>query len=196
MLAFTGHAVLAVDESVPDERLDDLGADGYGGASDPRLITALAGPGGWIDSLDAVLVSCGPISRGPIGRGLGGDSMLVPRPDLAGHPRVRHAEAVRADVRVFGPAPGEEGAGAVVILARGLGGLPELSIELLPQRRGGGLGRRLIAAAGLLVPAGEPLVASVAPGNAASLRAFLATGFTPVASVVLWRPGTAALTGS
>jgi RimJ/RimL family protein N-acetyltransferase len=41
------------------------------------------------------------------------------------------------------------------------------------------------AAAGL-VPAGEPLWAQVAPGNAASLRALAAAGFVPVAAEVLF----------
>jgi hypothetical protein len=39
-----------------------------------------------------------------------------------------------------------------------------------------------------LLPAGEPLFAAVSPGNARSLRAFLAVGFTPVASEVIITP--------
>ncbi|RIQ11374.1 hypothetical protein DY240_28965 [Jiangella rhizosphaerae] len=42
-----------------------------------------------------------------------------------------------------------------------------------------------------LVPAGEPVFAAVTPGNARSLRAFLACGFTPVGSEVLLRPARA-----
>lgn len=42
---------------IPDRLLVSLGADGFGGAHDPRLITALAGPGGWIDSLDILMAS-------------------------------------------------------------------------------------------------------------------------------------------
>jgi len=34
------------------------------------------------------------------------------------------------------------------------------------------------------VPGGEPLWAQVAPANAASVRAFLAAGFTPVGAEV------------
>jgi hypothetical protein len=59
IVAFTGHAVLAVAPDIPDERLVSLGADGFGGAHDPRLITALAGPGGWIDSLDILMAGRG-----------------------------------------------------------------------------------------------------------------------------------------
>ena len=49
-----------------------------------------------------------------------------------------------------------------------------------PGRRGTGLGRGLAAAARHLLPAGTPLWAQIAPANAASVRAFLAAGFTPV----------------
>jgi hypothetical protein len=59
IVAFTGHAVLAVAPDIPDRRLVSLGVDGLGGAHDPRLITALGGPGGWIDSLDILVAGCG-----------------------------------------------------------------------------------------------------------------------------------------
>ena len=36
--------------------------------------------------------------------------------------------------------------------------------------------------------AGEPVLAAVAPGNAASVRAILAAGFSPIGSVQLVRP--------
>src|SRR5580700_3920427 len=57
--AFTGHSVFAVAPDVTEQRLAALGADGFGGAQDPRLITALAGPGGWIDCLDLVMAGHG-----------------------------------------------------------------------------------------------------------------------------------------
>jgi hypothetical protein len=43
-----------------------------------------------------------------------------------------------------------------------------------------------VSAARGLVPAGEPLWAQVAPGNAASMRSTLAAGFVPVAAEVLF----------
>lgn len=52
IISFTGHAVFAVQSDITGPLLASLGADGLGGAHDPRLITALAGPDGWIDSLD------------------------------------------------------------------------------------------------------------------------------------------------
>jgi hypothetical protein len=85
-------------------------------------------------------------------------------------------------VRVFGYERG------LVTLARGLGGLLELSFEVDAARRGAGLGRALLGEAPALAPAGEPVLGAVAPGNAASLRALLATGFTPLGSVQLLRP--------
>jgi hypothetical protein len=48
------------------------------------------------------------------------------------------------------------------------------------------LGRKVARAAAALVPAGEPLWAQVAPGNAASLRAVGAAGFVPVGAEVLF----------
>src|SRR3954452_12732323 len=56
VVAFTGHAVLAVSPGISKARLTALGTDGYGGAHHPRVVTSLAGPGGWIDSLDVMLV--------------------------------------------------------------------------------------------------------------------------------------------
>lgn len=176
VVAFTGHAALVVSPQVPDERLIALGMDGYGGAHHPRLIAELAGRGGWIDSLDALLIGRGGAVSGP----------LVERADLTDHPRVTFARHLRDDVRVFGyPDPGRSD---VAVVARGIGGLTELSVELDLARRGAGAGAALVADALAVVPEGTWVVAAVAPGNAASLRAFLAAGFRPVASIQLFHP--------
>lgn len=180
VVAFTGHAVLAVDDAVSDDLLGTLELDGYGGATHPRVMTALAGPDGWIDCLDAVLVARGT--------GLGSDD-VVPRQDLAGHERVEHARLVRDDVQVWGPPHGSSSDGAVITVARGLGGLTELSLELPAAAHGRGVGRALAAAALDVCARDEVVLAAVAPGNAASLRAALAVGFRPVASLQLYRPG-------
>lgn len=174
VVAVTGHAVLCIGDDVPDEELEQLGVDGYGGAHHPAVALLLAG-GGHVDVLDVLLVAAGT-GAGP--------GPLVPRDDLADHPRALHALAVRADVQVLGWASGA----APVLLSRGIGGLPELSIELPDGDPGRGSGRELIGAARGLVPAGEPMVACVAPGNARSLRAFLAARFVPVGSVQLIVP--------
>jgi GNAT superfamily N-acetyltransferase len=79
--------------------------------------------------------------------------------------------------------------GGVVLLGRGLGGRWEVAIEVDPAERGRGIGRSLAIASRHLVPDGAALWAQVAPGNAASIRAFLAAGFRPVgAEAVLTAP--------
>ena len=182
VVAFTGRAVLAISPGVTDDELVALGVDGFGGAHDPRLIAALAGPGAWIDSLDALLVGRGTATAGA-------PSRLVARPDLRTHPRARLAADLRDDVEVLGRPDDTDS--TVVTLARGVGGLRELSLEVDPARRGGS-GASLVHDALAAVPAGELVVAAVAPGNAASLRAVLSAGFTPVGSMQLFRRDTRA----
>jgi GNAT superfamily N-acetyltransferase len=170
VVSFTGHAVVVT--RLPLEAVLEAGADGFAGATSIPVMTRLAGPGGTVDVLDALLVATGT----------GGGGTLPQRPDLEGHQRVGYARAWRRDVRVFGDDRG------LVTLSRGLGGLLELSFEVDADRRGAGRGRSLLREALALAPAGEPVLAAVAPGNAASLRALLAAGFTPLGSVQLVRP--------
>jgi hypothetical protein len=172
-LALTGHAVLAVAADVDDARIDALGANGFGGATNPRLVAGLAGEG-WIDALDVVLVATGR----------GREPELVARSDLRNHPRAQHATSVRRDVATFGYAAAADH--TLVTLATGLGGLPELGIETDPSK--GHSGAEVVRAALTLVPEGEVVVAACAPGNARALRAAISGGFEPVASVQLWRP--------
>lgn len=178
VLAFTGHAVFAVRPDITGRLLDSLGADGFGGAHDPRLIAALAGSAGWIDSLDLLLAARG--TGGP-----GGPPALVDRPDLAGHPRAELAASLREQPRILGYQDPRRSALAVV--SRGIAGLSELSFELEPGHRGRGGGAQLIGDALSTVPAGQLTVAAAAPGNAASVRSLLAAGFTPLGSLQLFR---------
>jgi GNAT superfamily N-acetyltransferase len=175
VIAFTGHAVFAVAPDIPDHLLDSLGANGFGGAHDPRLITALAGPDGWIDSLDMLMAA----------QGTGRPAALVDRPDLASHPRAVFAAGIRAQPRIVGYA--DPIRGALAIISEGLAGLTELSFELEPSHRGQGGGATLVRDALSVLPAGELVVAAVAPGNAASLRALLVAGFTPLGALQLFR---------
>jgi hypothetical protein len=175
IVCFTGHAVLALDSGVSHERIAGLGADGFGGAAHPRLLCGLAGPDGWIGSQDALLAGRGT--------GEGGEAALVPRPDLSSHPRMRYATSIRDTPRPFGYQ--DQARSALAILSTGLAGLTELSFELEPGRRGGGQATGLIRAALATLPAGELVVAAATPGNAASVRALLAAGFTPLGSVQL-----------
>ncbi len=177
VLALTGHAFLAIGDDVADDDLDALGANGFGGASNPRLVAGLAGSG-WIDALDIVLVASG------LGPGPDGEPALVPRSDLRNHPRAEHATSVRSEVKTFGYA--SAGDHTLVTLSLGLGGLPEIGFETDPDHHH--VGADLVRDALTLVPAGEVVIAACAPGNARALRASLAGGFVPVASVQLWHP--------
>jgi hypothetical protein len=170
VVAFTGHAYALAD--VDPGELKGRGADGYGGATRADVLVWLAGSAGRVGSLDVVLVASG--APGP----------SVPRrTDLDDHPRVRRAVGYRTAVEVYGDDAG------LVVLGHGLVGRRELSVELLdPMAAGQGHGRRLIRAGLARVDPGERCWAQVAPGNAASLRAFLACGFVPIGSEVLITP--------
>jgi GNAT superfamily N-acetyltransferase len=176
VVAVTGRAMVTGPDDVTDAELTALGVDGWGHAHDPRVMTRLAGADGWVDVLDAVLLAAGTGEPDPL---------VVPRPDLADHPRVRHALPIRDDVRVLGLAGDDD---TVLTLATGLGGLAEMSLQVSPLRRGQGTGTLLARAARGLLPPGEPLAACVSPANVPSLRALLRAGFDPVGSVQVYRP--------
>jgi hypothetical protein len=168
-VAFTGHAVIAIDR--PADEVAARRPDGFGGSLAPDFLRWLAGAGGWIGVIDATLVARGRGGGGP-----------PERTDSEEHHRVRHARDLRRAVRVHGDERG------LVTLAEGLAGRRELSIEAAAEGQGRGWGRSLLVDALGLVPAGEPVFAAVSPGNARSLRAFLAVGFQPIGSEVLLRP--------
>jgi GNAT superfamily N-acetyltransferase len=98
------------------------------------------------------------------------------------HPRVERALRYRTDVRVW---TSEHG---VLIIGRGLAGRWETAIEVSAGSRNKGYGRALATAARHLVPDRRPVWGQVAPGNASSLRAFLAAGYAPVGSEVILTP--------
>jgi GNAT superfamily N-acetyltransferase len=95
------------------------------------------------------------------------------------HPRLGRALRYRDDVRAF------ETAGGLLTLGRGVAGRWEVSVEVDPGSRGRGLGAALATAARHLVPADATLWAQIAPGNAASVRAFMHAGFRPVGAEAL-----------
>jgi GNAT superfamily N-acetyltransferase len=172
VIELTGHGYVLGRVSAP--ALDALGADGFGGVAHPDVLRFLAGPDGWIGCHDAVLARR---------TGEAGVPPLAARDDLADHPRVVRANIHRTDVVVLGDESG------LAVLGRGLAGRLELAVELLdPAMAGSGVGRRLIRGALAAMAPGEWCFAQVSPGNAASLRAFLACGFTPIGSEVLIRP--------
>lgn len=176
VVAMTGHAyVLAdVDPGEVAVRQSDSAAGGFGGALAPDLLTWLCGPDREVGSVDVVLAAGGRPGPRP---------SLMRRDDQLDHRRVQRAFRHRRDVDVYGDVDG------LAILGRGLVGRWELSVELFDAATpAAGAGRRLIGAGRRLVPDGEWCWAQVAPGNARSLRAYLAAGFVPVGSEVLISP--------
>jgi hypothetical protein len=168
VVEFTGHAVVL--STLDRDAVTSRAGDGFGGASRPDVLRWLAGPDGWIGSHDVVLVADGT-----------GGGRLPERTDLEDHPRVVRSRAHRRDVAVHGDETG------VVTIGRGLVDRREVSVEVFSGGPGGS-GRRLIREAQALIPAGEVVFAQVAPGNAASLRAFLSCGFVPIGAETLLRP--------
>ncbi len=103
---------------------------------------------------------------------------LIPEREST-HSRMLRALNYRDEVRAW------RADGGIVLLGRGVAGRLETAIEVNETRRGQGLGRRLALAARHLVPPETTLWAQVAPGNAASVRAFFAAGFVPVGAEIL-----------
>ncbi len=166
IVALTGHAFLCTGQAPGD--FADLELDGFGAALDPRAILRLA-DGGRIGVNDVILTI----------EGTGGGIDLPPTDIWDDHHRVAHAVAMRSDVRVYGDPSG------FVTIAKGLAGRNELSIEITDPGAVPGLGRRLLERARGAVEPGTWLFAAVSPGNARSLRSFLAAGFTPIGSEVI-----------
>lgn len=98
------------------------------------------------------------------------------------HPRLARALRYRDEVRAF------EADGGLLTLGRGVAGRCEVSVEVDPASRGRGLGTALATAARHLAPPETALWAQIAPGNAASVRAFLHAGFRPVGAEALLTP--------
>lgn len=171
VLGFTAHAVIAT--GLPVDTVLALGFDGLAGAYAPDAVRGLAGSQGWIGVLDVALVA----------RATGeGPGTLTASEAHEHEHRVQHARETRADVRVLADDRG------LVTLGRGLGGRLELGFDVRVERRGEGLGRALLTDALGSLPAGTPVFAASAPGNARSLRCLLAAGFVPFGAEQLLRP--------
>lgn len=172
VVAFSGHSVIAAQID-PAEVQAQLPDDDPGAPMSARFLSWLGDrlgtePG----SLDVVLAT----------ERVESDGGLRPASGVEAHARVARALRYRDDVQVFTD-PDRRG---VVIVGRGLAGRLEVSIEVAPGERGRGRGALLAHAARSLVAADEPLFAQVAPGNASSLRAFLAAGYRPIGAEVLF----------
>ncbi len=175
VVAFTAHSAVAVDLPA-DEVLARLNPGDFGASMSATFLAwlseRLGTPPGVLDLFLAA----------PARPAAGGDVTLVPRDDLAHHPRVARATRYRTDLHVF---TDPSGAG-VLLIGRGLAGRWEMAFEVEGEARGRGLGRALAKVAPTLIPDGEYLFAQASPGNAVSVRAVLAAGYSPIGSEVLF----------
>lgn len=171
VLDFTAHAVIVTDAD-PGWVHAQLPEDDLGAPLSPGFLHALgARTGRQAHSVDMVCLAW-PLPGPP--------ALDLSPVTAASHPRSQRALRYRDDVRSW------QADGGVVLLGRGMAGRWEAALEVDPDRRGQGLGRALALAARHLLPDPEtPLWAQISPGNAASVRAFLAAGYRPVGSEAL-----------
>lgn len=192
VLAFPGLGVVAADVD-PGWVHAELADGDLSAPLNPPFLTAVCHKlGRRVNNIDVLL----------LGTALDGAPEL-PLTEVADtdHPRVRRAHRYRDDVRVWTTQPFDgsgrliagsaslrplaAGPGGLLILGRGLAGRWEAAVEVDEGARNAGLGRRLAVAARHLSPADRPIWAQVAPGNAASVRAFLSAGYLPVGAEAL-----------
>jgi hypothetical protein len=175
-MSFPGFVVVAAD--VDRWWVDSWMADGdFGRPMGPPFLNALE---------ERLRLEAGVLDAVVLADPLEGDPPIeLSRIHDSEHPRVVRARRYRTDVRVWTTADG------VLILGRGLCGRWEAAVEVFETVRDRGHGRALAVAARHLVPENRPVWAQIAPGNAASLRAFLAAGYEPVGSEVLFIPPSA-----
>jgi GNAT superfamily N-acetyltransferase len=175
VIAFTGHSVIFADAD-PAWIASQLPADDpFAAPLRPEFLSALARHTGRVAHHCDMLTCATALPGAP-------PIELTPNADPA-HPRISRALRYLDEVRTW------EVPGGVVMTGRGIAGRWEVAIEVDEEARSAGLGRALATAARYLVPDGAPLWAQIAPGNAASVRAFLAAGFRPLgAECHLTRP--------
>ena len=173
MLSFPGFVVVAAD-------VDRLWVDSWMGDGDFARPTCPP----FLDALEDLLrVEADALDVVLLAEPLAGASQIeLTRLTDHQHPRVTRALRFRSDVQVWTCEHG------ILVLGRGLAGRWEVAVEVSPDARNNGYGRAMAAAARHLVPEGRPVWAQIAPGNASSLRAFLAAGYEPVGSEVLLVP--------
>jgi hypothetical protein len=159
--AFTGVSVIAADVD-PAWVADQLPADDLSAPLNPPFLHALEHKlGRRVNNIDLVLLAAPQPGPPPL---------ALREVTASTHPRVRRAQRYRDEVRVWET---ESGRG-VVILGRGLA-----------EARGRGVGRTLAMAARHFLPEDRLVWAQIAPGNAASVRAFLAAGYDPIGAEAL-----------
>jgi hypothetical protein len=165
VFAFTGHSVIFADAD-PAWVAAQLPPGDLSAPLSPRFLHALAARIGR-EAHQTDMLACARALPGPP------PVELTAEADPA-HPRITRALRYRDEIRTW------QADGGVLLLGRGAAGRWEVAVEVDADHRGCGVGRSLAVAARHLVPCGAPLWAQIAPGNAASVRAFLAAGFRPV----------------
>jgi GNAT superfamily N-acetyltransferase len=176
VVAFTGHIVIAADvdpawiaERVPP---GDLSAP-----TNPPFLSALEeATGRRVNAIDAMLLAPAVTDPGERAEATAGLTELTDHD----HPRVERAWRYRDDVRVY-----VDEYDGLVLTGRGLADRLECAIEVPDDSRGKGHGRRLARAARALIPPNTHIWAQITPGNAASLRTFLAAAYKPIGSEAL-----------
>ncbi len=169
VIAFTAHSVIFADveEDWIRSRLPDDGD--LSAPLNPPFLSALERRlGRTVNNVD-LLALAAPCAGPP--------PVELTELTGTGHPRLDRARVFRDDVRAW------TCDGGILIVGRGVAGRREVAVEVDPAARGRGLGRILARAARHL--AAEPLWAQIAPGNAASVRAFLAAGYAPMGAEAL-----------
>ena len=170
VIGFTGHAVVFTDADHAWAAAR-LPADDLAAPLSPAFLAELAGRTGRVaPNID--MLTCAAALAGP-------PELELTAETGRAHPRITRALRYRDDISAW------RVDGGVILLGRGVAGRWEVAIEVDPARRDRGLGAELAVAARHLVPGGAPLWAQIAPGNAASVRAFLAAGFRPVGAEAL-----------
>jgi len=170
IFGFTAHAVIFTDAD-PDWVTGQLPPGDLGAPLNAAFVHALANATGRVAGSIDLLCVAEPLAGPP--------PVALTAETNNSHPRIERALRYRDEVRAW------SADGGVVLLGRGVADRLETAIEVDQNRRARGLGRALARAARHLAPAGELVWAQVAPANAASVRAFLAAGFTPVGAEVL-----------
>jgi GNAT superfamily N-acetyltransferase len=174
VVAFGGHVVVAAD--VPADWVASCCPPGDLVAPiRPAFLAMLSERCGCTDFSTTLTFALPPVEGIP-------DPPLAPARDLASA-RVARSLRVRTEVRAYET----DDRSGLLVIGRGLAGRWEFGVEVRPEARGQGLGRRLAQAARRLVPTGQPLFGQVVPGNVASVRMMIGAGFPPVCSeVLLW----------
>jgi GNAT superfamily N-acetyltransferase len=175
VVSFTAHSVVASGLDA-DEVLGRLDPNDLAAAMSAEFLAWLAGR---LETragvLDLVLVAPQPPPDEDLPE-------LVSREDLVAHPRLERSRRYRTELRCYSDREDR----ALIVVGRGLAERWEMGIEVRAEHRRRGLGTALARATVRVGPADEPLFAQVSPGNVASIRTFLAAGYRPICSEVVF----------